>query len=144
MEEEGSCAICLEILEDHEISTHQLECHHQPQFHHRCLEEWIHVHNSCPLCRVEITIPVPLPSSRTGYEQLNHEGSRTYVHNVNIQDMMDDHIEGNISRYSFALIPQDHQPSGSINLNRLNNINMTFTSTTQNFLRVSSGMMFNN
>lgn len=42
--------------------------------------------------------------------------------------------------YSFALRPEDYQPSGPINFSRINDVELTITSSNYNLLRIMSGM----
>lgn len=45
------CSICLSSFESSSSGVTQLECKHS--FHSSCLEKWMKVSNTCPLCRRE-------------------------------------------------------------------------------------------
>ncbi|XWS52055.1 hypothetical protein CRYUN_Cryun11dG0034500 [Craigia yunnanensis] len=45
----GDCAICLEGLEEKEVCWVLVKCDHV--FHKPCVEEWLKINFSCPLCR---------------------------------------------------------------------------------------------
>jgi hypothetical protein len=52
--EEGSCIICLADYEvDEELKV--LPCHHH--FHKACIDEWLHIQKTCPLCVQEVQYP---------------------------------------------------------------------------------------
>ena len=53
-ENKETCAICLEELEKTNVAI--TKCNHK--FCTSCLLESIHVNNTCPLCRTELTRPV--------------------------------------------------------------------------------------
>ncbi|KAL0560802.1 hypothetical protein IC582_001216 [Cucumis melo] len=44
-----SCSICLEEFEDGEIGRILPNCDHF--FHVGCIDQWLHLHGSCPICR---------------------------------------------------------------------------------------------
>ncbi|XP_038897454.1 NEP1-interacting protein-like 2 [Benincasa hispida] len=44
-----SCSICLEELEDGEFGRILPNCDHF--FHVGCIDQWLHLHGSCPICR---------------------------------------------------------------------------------------------
>ncbi|OQS06646.1 hypothetical protein THRCLA_01315 [Thraustotheca clavata] len=54
---DASCSICLSEFEENEWHTAchivQLPCHHL--FHSNCVVEWLHLHQTCPLCRAPST-----------------------------------------------------------------------------------------
>ena len=56
-EEEGSedllCGVCQEKTQDESDSVCILPCSHR--FHWRCLAVWLHNHNQCPICRLDLT-----------------------------------------------------------------------------------------
>lgn len=55
-EKKDECAICLDQMTEDQAST-TLNCGHK--FHNKCLENIIHYgHNSCPLCRSVMTVPL--------------------------------------------------------------------------------------
>ncbi|XP_031091717.1 E3 ubiquitin-protein ligase MPSR1-like [Ipomoea triloba] len=47
-EEEGECAICLEEWGLGETAK-EMPCRHR--FHKECIEKWLGIHGSCPVCR---------------------------------------------------------------------------------------------
>jgi hypothetical protein len=53
-ENKKECCICLSIFQDNEMVRVLLECKHV--YHSECLDMWISVHPSCPLCRASIHI----------------------------------------------------------------------------------------
>lgn len=50
---EHSCHICMEEYKENDILT-ILPCNEMHHFHKACLEEWIRVSGTCPLCRLDI------------------------------------------------------------------------------------------
>uniref|UniRef100_J3LP96 RING-type domain-containing protein n=1 Tax=Oryza brachyantha TaxID=4533 RepID=J3LP96_ORYBR len=53
------CAICL----DHGTAGagwKETPCVHR--FHGECLERWLRVHGTCPMCRRPVTVPPPPPA----------------------------------------------------------------------------------
>jgi len=49
-----TCTICLEKI--NEIKIRKLDCNHN--FHIKCLDEWLKINNSCPICRDSILNPI--------------------------------------------------------------------------------------
>ena len=47
------CSICLEIVEDNQIT---LNCNHT--YHSDCLTKWLFINKICPLCRQELSINI--------------------------------------------------------------------------------------
>ena len=45
------CCICLENIKDKRNSKQTKCCH---QFHKECLNKWLNISNTCPLCRYEL------------------------------------------------------------------------------------------
>lgn len=52
-EKGGSCAICLEEWSEGDVAA-EMPCKHK--FHSRCVEEWLGIHATCPLCRYEMPV----------------------------------------------------------------------------------------
>ncbi|MES1919356.1 hypothetical protein MHBO_001203 [Bonamia ostreae] len=52
-EESGHCNICLEDYKKGETLI-KLKCFAEHEFHKKCLNEWIVVNRSCPLCRMSL------------------------------------------------------------------------------------------
>ncbi len=48
------CCICLEDIED-ETDLTRTKCNHT--YHTNCINEWLENHNTCPLCRSELSEP---------------------------------------------------------------------------------------
>jgi hypothetical protein len=57
-----------------------------------------------------------------------------------IRQYQQPHQHQNFNPYSFVLRPGDHQPSGSINFSRINNVFLEQILDNNNQLRVMSGM----
>jgi Ring finger domain len=50
--EEEECVVCLEKLfenEKEEVVVKEMPCGHR--YHGDCIEKWLHMHGSCPMCR---------------------------------------------------------------------------------------------
>ncbi|KAI4346609.1 hypothetical protein L6164_007490 [Bauhinia variegata] len=47
-DEGGECSIC---LEDYEVGTEACEMPCKHRFHSTCIEKWLGIHGTCPLCR---------------------------------------------------------------------------------------------
>ncbi|KAF3322958.1 E3 ubiquitin-protein ligase RING1-like protein [Carex littledalei] len=50
--EEAECVVCLEKLfdkEKEEVVVKEMPCGHR--YHGECIEKWLHIHGSCPMCR---------------------------------------------------------------------------------------------
>ncbi|CAN4115377.1 unnamed protein product [Withania somnifera] len=47
------CTVCMESFES-TIGAKQVACGHV--FHSHCLTNWLSLHNSCPLCRFQVTL----------------------------------------------------------------------------------------
>ena len=47
------CMICLEDTDGYDFTINKLKCGHK--FHFRCIKEWQHHSNQCPVCRKEIS-----------------------------------------------------------------------------------------
>jgi hypothetical protein len=45
------CVICLEYMKNQEILT-MIHCSHM--YHTKCLERWILINNTCPLCDIKV------------------------------------------------------------------------------------------
>jgi len=51
-QQENSCMICLEAFDERQQDPSYLPCLHG--FHSQCLEHWLSVNSTCPICRVSI------------------------------------------------------------------------------------------
>eukprot|EP00580_Thalassiosira_gravida_P018976 CAMPEP_0201666452 /NCGR_PEP_ID=MMETSP0494-20130426/8062_1 /ASSEMBLY_ACC=CAM_ASM_000839 /TAXON_ID=420259 /ORGANISM="Thalassiosira gravida, Strain GMp14c1" /LENGTH=870 /DNA_ID=CAMNT_0048145693 /DNA_START=62 /DNA_END=2674 /DNA_ORIENTATION=+ len=52
---DGTCIICQSPLldvDDVEVKVYRLPCYHC--FHEQCLQQWLHNHSSCPVCRFDL------------------------------------------------------------------------------------------
>ncbi|XP_010458905.1 PREDICTED: E3 ubiquitin-protein ligase RDUF1-like [Camelina sativa] len=49
----GSCAICLEEWSKGDVAA-EMPCKHR--FHSKCVEEWLGMHATCPMCRYEMPV----------------------------------------------------------------------------------------
>lgn len=65
--EEGDCAICLDAFD----AGKEMPCGHR--FHGECLDRWLGVHGSCPVCRSELPKADPAAEQE---EQQNGGGER--------------------------------------------------------------------
>ncbi|KAK4372826.1 hypothetical protein RND71_008210 [Anisodus tanguticus] len=48
------CTVCMESFESSTVGAKQVACGHV--FHSHCLTNWLSLHNSCPLCRFQVTL----------------------------------------------------------------------------------------
>jgi len=71
-DEDAVCVICLSNYEERE-QLRQLFCQHH--FHIKCIDEWLRLHNTCPLCVQE----VQQEEQEQNQEQSNAAQSRTVV-----------------------------------------------------------------
>ncbi|XP_021737060.1 NEP1-interacting protein-like 1 [Chenopodium quinoa] len=51
---EGSCPICLQDLEAGKKVRCMMQCNHQ--FHKHCIDKWLVLNKSCPICRRSINM----------------------------------------------------------------------------------------
>uniref|UniRef100_A0A1J3JAD6 RING-type E3 ubiquitin transferase n=1 Tax=Noccaea caerulescens TaxID=107243 RepID=A0A1J3JAD6_NOCCA len=51
---EGECVICLEEWKSEETTVKEMPCKHR--FHGGCIEKWLGLHGSCPVCRYEMPV----------------------------------------------------------------------------------------
>lgn len=52
------CSLCLLHMKPKDVRT--LPCRHR--FHRQCIGQWLHAHNTCPLCRQIVPAPVRIPA----------------------------------------------------------------------------------
>ncbi|KAL4283805.1 hypothetical protein GQ457_16G005810 [Hibiscus cannabinus] len=57
------CSVCLTVLEDEDMARILPNCRHI--FHAECIDKWLSLHSSCPLCRIEAE-PRVKPETREG------------------------------------------------------------------------------
>ncbi|XP_051214241.1 uncharacterized protein [Lolium perenne] len=67
-EQEGDCAICLDAFD----AGKEMPCGHRFHGHGECLDRWLGVHGSCPVCRSEL--PKPDPAAAEEQQQQNGDG----------------------------------------------------------------------
>lgn len=60
--EVGECVVCLEEYEAGEIGK-EMPCKHK--FHAKCIESWLGIHGSCPICRYKM----PVDEDEIGYKR---------------------------------------------------------------------------
>ncbi|XP_047064944.1 E3 ubiquitin-protein ligase RING1-like [Lolium rigidum] len=60
---EGDCAICLDAFD----AGKEMPCGHR--FHGECLDRWLGVHGSCPVCRSELPKPDPAAEEQQNGER---------------------------------------------------------------------------
>ena len=63
-EEEITCVICHNVIEQHSIFRKINQCGHS--FHVQCIDEWLNNHSTCPTCRVDLLENQPSSTSRNG------------------------------------------------------------------------------
>ncbi|KFK44584.1 hypothetical protein AALP_AA1G277700 [Arabis alpina] len=54
VEDGGECVICLEEWKMKEETVKEMPCKHR--FHGGCIEKWLGLHGSCPVCRYEMPV----------------------------------------------------------------------------------------
>ncbi|XP_054810619.1 E3 ubiquitin-protein ligase MPSR1-like [Prosopis cineraria] len=52
-DEDGECVICLEEWEVGGVAK-EMPCQHK--FHQNCIEKWLRIHGSCPVCRYQMPV----------------------------------------------------------------------------------------
>ncbi|KAK4842258.1 hypothetical protein QYF36_018692 [Acer negundo] len=62
----GECVICLEEYEDGEMAK-EMPCNHR--FHDKCIDKWLEIHGSCPVCRYKM----PVDEEETDNKIRDHE-----------------------------------------------------------------------
>ena len=68
-EEGGECVVCLEEYGVGAV-VKEMPCRHR--FHPNCIEKWLGIHGSCPVCRYEM----PVEEKDEGKKRDNEEGVR--------------------------------------------------------------------
>jgi hypothetical protein len=140
------CSICLEHIINDDLKQKTV-CQHT--FHASCLSRWTQANNSCPLCRNKLsTYPLQLPPTASAGEtdvayvplpfwftrdehliipEVAYNHSMRTVININFAELSDleladlilEEDENQPSLYSFALEPEEYQPSGSSHVSRI-------------------------
>jgi hypothetical protein len=59
-EREEMCSICRANLVEGDVARRILHCHHV--FHQRCIDDWLAVNTTCPICRTNLVLPPSLGS----------------------------------------------------------------------------------
>jgi E3 ubiquitin-protein ligase RNF38/44 len=57
--DQTSCVVCLCDFEPREL-VRSLPCQHE--FHARCVDKWLKMNRTCPLCRADVTEPMSSPT----------------------------------------------------------------------------------
>ncbi|KAE8716097.1 galactosyltransferase family protein [Hibiscus syriacus] len=52
-DEDGECVVCLEQWKSKEVAK-GMPCKHK--FHGECIEKWLEIHGSCPVCRYKMPV----------------------------------------------------------------------------------------
>lgn len=150
IENHEDCPICMMEITNEHITT----CKHK--FCKSCLDIWLENHNNCPMCRKVIK------EFSTSSNVSSNSSSNIFNHASNYYNIVQPHSNtisassSGINTYSFALTPENHQPSGTVNLSRIdtlnldntfnlsldnsNTLNMYVFARSYNFMRISSGM----
>merc|ERR1712186_26886 len=50
--ENPSCSVCLDDFDDKKLIVRTKHCDHM--FHKQCLQGWLQVNRTCPLCRLDL------------------------------------------------------------------------------------------
>ncbi|KAE8730814.1 putative hydrolase [Hibiscus syriacus] len=66
------CSVCLTMLEEEDMARVLPNCRHI--FHAECIDKWLSLHSTCPLCRVEAE-PRVKPEAREGPSTVMDEHS---------------------------------------------------------------------
>ncbi|KAK8595844.1 hypothetical protein V6N13_000530 [Hibiscus sabdariffa] len=66
------CSVCLIVLEDEDMARVLPNCRHI--FHAECIDKWLSLHSTCPLCRVEAE-PRVKPETREGPSMVMFDSS---------------------------------------------------------------------
>ncbi|KAM3403579.1 hypothetical protein ACQJBY_006986 [Aegilops geniculata] len=53
----ADCAVCIVEFRDGDLARLLPRCGHR--FHAACVDAWLHLHSTCPLCRASVVAPVP-------------------------------------------------------------------------------------
>lgn len=118
-----------------------LLCKHT--FHIECIESWLGINKTCPVCRTEIIDNVPV-SEVNNYQLTLYKP--LYFNNITPYEYHQQNNVNGISYYSFALSPEEYQPSGTLNFSRLDNLLMDDDKILKvcakpiNVLRITSGV----
>ncbi|KAJ7943463.1 E3 ubiquitin-protein ligase RING1-like [Quillaja saponaria] len=71
--EDGECAICLDEWEIFGGVAKEMPCKHK--FHANCIEKWLGIHGSCPVCRYKM----PVDEKETSKKRDEEGGERRMV-----------------------------------------------------------------
>ncbi|KAK8498248.1 hypothetical protein V6N13_095447 [Hibiscus sabdariffa] len=82
------CSVCLTMLEDEDMTRVLPNCRHV--FHAECIDKWLSLHSTCPLCRIEAK-PRVKPEIREGPSMAIVDSSAEYFQRILSR-------EGSISR----------------------------------------------
>lgn len=74
--EEEECVICLEQWENGGKAK-QMPCKHR--FHGECIEKWLNIHGSCPVCRYKMPVEKNFEKSKINDENNSGNGRRREI-----------------------------------------------------------------
>lgn len=63
-EKAAECAVCIAELRDGDKACALPRCGHR--FHAACVDVWLRLHTTCPLCRASVAVPAPEAEERKG------------------------------------------------------------------------------
>ncbi|KAG2669481.1 hypothetical protein I3760_14G037000 [Carya illinoinensis] len=63
---DSSCAICLVEYKEKDMLRLLPDCEHL--FHPSCIDPWMRLHPTCPICRRNTTVPVPVAGPHTSID----------------------------------------------------------------------------
>ncbi|KAE8666053.1 galactosyltransferase family protein [Hibiscus syriacus] len=65
-DEDGECVVCLEEWKAEELAK-EMPCKHK--FHGECIEKWLEIHGSCPVCRYKMSVDDEEKGKKTGEQR---------------------------------------------------------------------------
>jgi hypothetical protein len=112
------CAICFDIIND---DNKILECCHS--YHKACIDAWLNEQKNCPLCRHEVKVEIikeyiEIPLAPPLAPAVPPTGGR-YFNYIQPWQSHSSSSSSGVNYYSFALQPEQYQPSGSVNFSRI-------------------------
>ncbi|KVH98522.1 E3 ubiquitin-protein ligase ATL31-like [Cynara cardunculus var. scolymus] len=133
------CAVCLNGYQDHEALRLLPECSHV--FHRDCLDEWLALHVTCPVCRASL-VPKPDPLSReTESWHSTKETTKGYV-SIQLTELkhdlppvrkisrscsMGERRSKNVERYTLRLSEEMQNVLNNLTVNPSTNSNVAFS-----------------
>ena len=70
------CSICLEKINKCERHITLTECNHT--FHKKCLKQWLNKNNTCPNCRIPVSLPKKCDNLNKKCNTLIYFNNRSY------------------------------------------------------------------